>query len=292
MKIGIVIATHRRANLVRELLERIRQQSRLPDEVVLSVVEQADLPELTKLDFPVKVLYGPPGSCRQRNKGIEHLTGRVEIVLFLDDDFWMSKYYLEEIVRLFAWDSSIMGITGQVIADGATLQGFSPSQADEMLKAYQSGHQDAHQAVVDVLDTYGCNMAFRMTGVGSIRFDENLPLYGWQEDVDFSAQVRRQHGRLVKAKSAWGVHLGTKMGKTSGVRFGYSQVVNPLYITRKGNMRLPYAVKLILRNILSNAAKSVLSEPYIDRRGRLWGNLRALAHLLRGRLDPTYVLRL
>ena len=58
MKIGIVVATHGRATLVRELLERMQSQSRLPDEVVLSAVESSDLPELTKLDFPVKVLTG------------------------------------------------------------------------------------------------------------------------------------------------------------------------------------------------------------------------------------------
>jgi glycosyltransferase involved in cell wall biosynthesis len=293
MKIGIVVATHGRATLVRELLERMQSQSRLPDEVVLSAVESSDLPELTKLDFPVKVLLGKPGSCRQRNDGIEYLIGRAEVVLFLDDDFWMSRHYLEEIARLFTSDSSIVGITGKVIADGATSQGFSPRQADEMLKAYQPAPDgNCDRTAVEVLDTYGCNMAFRMAGVGSIRFDENLPLYGWQEDVDFSAQVRKQHGRLVKAQSAWGVHLGTKMGKTSGVRFGYSQVINPLYISKKGNMRLHYAIRLIFRNILSNAAKSVLPEPYIDRRGRLRGNLTGLIHLLQGRLDPTYVLRI
>jgi GT2 family glycosyltransferase len=292
MRIGLVIATHRRAALVRELLSSIQRQSRLPDEVVISAVESSDIPELAELGFPVKVLVGEPGSCRQRNKGIEYLTGRADIVLFLDDDFWMSSNYLDELSRLFDSDKSIVGMTGKVIADGATSAGFSAAQAEAMLQTYEAGLERGNRhAIVDVPDTYGCNIAFRMTCIRTIRFDENLPLYGWQEDVDFSAQVRKT-GRLVRAYATWGVHLGTKLGKTSGVRFGYSQIINPLYVYKKGNMGLYPAVSLILRNIAFNTAKSLFPEPNVDRRGRLRGNLTGLAHLLQGRLDPTYVLRI
>jgi GT2 family glycosyltransferase len=290
MKIGIVVATHRRAALLHQFLDRIENQSRAPDEIVVSAVEASDVPEPGRLQVPLKVLLGKAGSCRQRNTGIEYLTGRADVVLFLDDDFWMSNRYIEEIAHLFASQISIAGITGNVIADGITSAGFSPAEAEAMLRAYEVRH-GGQKAIVDVPDTYGCNMAFRMTSISDIRFDENLPLYGWQEDVDFSAQVRKL-GRLVKAEAACGVHLGTKMGRTSGVRFGYSQVINPLYVTRKGNMRLDYALRLILRNVVKNTARSIFPEPYVDRRGRLRGNLAALAHLLQGRLDPTYVLRI
>jgi hypothetical protein len=82
------------------------------------------------------------------------------------------------------------------------------------------------------------------------------------------------------------------MGKTSGLRFGYSQIINPLYVYRKGNMSLAAAGSLILRNVIANSIKSVFPEPYIDRRGRLRGNLTGLAHVLQGRLDPIYVLQI
>jgi hypothetical protein len=32
-------------------------------------------------------------------------------------------------------------------------------------------------------------MAFRYQAIDGERFDENLPLYGWQEDVDFAAAL-------------------------------------------------------------------------------------------------------
>ena len=69
----------------------------------------------------------------------------------------------------------------------------------------------------EIRGAYGCNMAFRTAEIGSVRFDERLPLYGWQEDLDFCGALRSS-GRIVKTDIVWGVHLGTKRGKGSEVR--------------------------------------------------------------------------
>ena len=139
----------------------------------------------------------------------------------------------------------------------------------------------------------GCNgiIACRNTSLGSLRFDERLPLYGWQEDLDFCGALRR-HGRIVRTNLVWGIHLGVKRGKGSEVRLGYSQMVNPAYIVCKGNMSVAYAFQLAARNFLANLVKSIYPERYIDRRGRLRGNLIGLFHLMTGRLTPEYILKL
>ena len=66
-----------------------------------------------------------------------------------------------------------------------------------------------------------------------LRFDDNLPLYGWLEDIDFARSIA-PYGRVVKSMLLRGVHLGVKRGRTSGVKLGYSQIANPLYMLRKG----------------------------------------------------------
>jgi len=291
MKLGLVIATHRRPEIIAPLLAMIGRQSVQPDSIVLSVVDDGDLPDTRQLGSSVVVLKGTPGSCTQRNRGIDHLSGAVDIIVFLDDDFWMAADYLEIVRGIFANNPDIVAMTGNVIADGATTQGYSIDEAEAQLRRYRPDGKGLEGAgISDVEDTYGCNMAFRESSIGAVRFDERLPLYGWQEDVDFSAQLRTQ-GRIVKAERAVGVHLGSKRGKTSGVRFGYSQVVNPLYIVFKGNMRLGRALVLITKNILANTAGSISPEPFIDRRGRLRGNLTGLRDLLLGRLDPSRILK-
>ena len=67
-----------------------------------------------------------------------------------------------------------------------------------------------------------------------LRFDENLPLYGWLEDIDFARSIA-PYGRVVKSMLLRGVHLGVKRGRTSGVKLGYSQIANPLYMLEKGH---------------------------------------------------------
>jgi hypothetical protein len=116
-------------------------------------------------------------------------------------------------------------------------------------------------------------------------FDERLPLYGWLEDVDFSRQIAR-FGRIVSTEATRGVHLGVKLGRQPGVKLGYSQVANPLYLIGKGTMSPRRALLLIARNLAANTLRSLRAEPWVDRRGRLVGNCWAVLDLLTGRLDP------
>jgi hypothetical protein len=134
-------------------------------------------------------------------------------------------------------------------------------------------------------------MSIRAAAIGSLRFDERLPLYGWQEDIDFTSQLRAR-GRVVGMNTLCGVHLATKSGRISGVKFGYSQVANAVYLVRKGTVPAGFAYKLMARNIAANMVKSVRPEPYIDRFGRFRGNLLAAGHILMGRVDPEYILKL
>jgi hypothetical protein len=72
----------------------------------------------------------------------------------------------------------------------------------------------------------------------------------------------------------------------AGERFGYSQIVNPLYMLRKGTMTLGQVADHLFRNMSSNLGRSLRPEPFIDRRGRLRGNLLGIADILRGRMQP------
>jgi hypothetical protein len=77
-----------------------------------------------------------------------------------------------------------------------------------------------------------------------------------------------------------------KGGRVAGDRLGYSQIVNPLYMLRKGTMTVGQVVRHIFGNVASNVARAPLPEPFIDRWGRLRGNLRGAFDVMRGRLEP------
>ena len=99
-------------------------------------------------------------------------------------------------------------------------------------------------------------------------------------------------GRIVQAEALTGIHLGVKGARTSGVKFGYSQIANPTYLIRKGTMSLKFGLRTMGRNLLSNFARVIRPEPHVDRFGRCKGNLRALFDLVTGRLHPRRILEL
>ncbi|MBY0423378.1 MAG: glycosyltransferase [Parvularculaceae bacterium] len=288
LRLAVVIATLGRPTVVAALLSRLEQQTRRPDRVVVVVVSKDDAPAQLPVAYPCAVLTSPTkGSCAQRNFGIDALAGSADVVLFLDDDFVPAHDFGARLVDLFERRPDVVGATGRVLIDGATGPGFGFDEAVRVVDAAQA----ANYAVGAVRSLYGCNMAFRMSAVGDARFDERLPLYGWLEDVDFSRRIGVK-GLLVRDESLRGAHLGAKGGRTSGVRFGYSQVANPVYLLQQRTISLPQALNNLARTLLANHVKVVAPEPWIDRKGRVRGNWMAIADIVRGKARPERILEI
>lgn len=297
MRIAVIVATLGRRDILPRLLGQLARQTRRPDAVLLSAPDMSHLGELPQPGFPVKCITGRCGLAAQRNQALEKAVGAFDVVAFLDDDFIPARDYLEILAAAFDAHPDWVALTGAVIADGVCGKGIAFDAGLAMLDRDSSSSASAIRGQSgaglwhEVFSTYGCNMAFRCTAIRGLRFDERLPLYGWQEDVDFSSQMRRA-GRVVKLDSLRGVHLGTKTGRVSGRRFGYSQVVNPVYLMRKGTVPLRRGAMLMLRNITANAVRSLWPEAHVDRRGRLLGNAIGILNLVRGRIEPERALEL
>lgn len=267
-------------------------QTAPPDRLVYSVVTEADLPSDRDAIAGVDVLFARRGLPRQRNAALDHLGETVDLIAFFDDDFVPSRFALERIRAFFDAFPDVIGASGHILADGINGLGISDADADAIIDDYDRQPErpplSIHRAAYGL---YGCNMAYRVAAVGETRFDERLPLYGWQEDIDFAAQLLGR-GRIVLTRGFAGVHQGLKGGRGTGVRLGYSQVINPMYLSDKGTMRPHYARRLVWKNVAANLWRAARPEPWIDRRGRLWGNMLGLADLARGRLTPERIERL
>ncbi|AYC99971.1 glycosyltransferase [Neorhizobium sp. NCHU2750] len=282
-KIAVAIATRSRPTVVSETVRHLlATQMHAPDAVIVSCVERADAGDLVD-DGRVTILTGKMGSSVQRNNALDHLPSGIDVVVFLDDDFVADPKWLSTALQVFTDESRVVGFTGRVVADGIKGPGIPFGEAVRLVAAAPVT-ADAHWE--RPFSPYGCNMAFRVSAIGNTRFDERLVLYGWLEDRDFGASLARKGGDLVKCADAYGVHMGVKVGRTSGRRLGYSQVINPLYLRRKGTMTTKQAIGQIWRNMSMNVAKSLRPEPFIDRRGRVMGNIAALSDILRGRVNP------
>lgn len=292
IRILVGIATAGRRSILSETLKELSRQIRQPDRVAICPATSADVDQciLSGLPFSTAIVHGDRGSSRQRNAILRTAHG-FDAVVFFDDDFFPCKNYLANVESLLVRELTVVVATGKVIEDGVHGPGLTPDYARRKLaSAVAPPHNISFEKCYSA---YGCNMIIRVAPVMEhcIAFDEMLPLYGWQEDTDFSRQLA-PFGQIVRSDALMGVHLGVKDGRTSGIKFGYSQVANPIYLIRKGTLSLPRGARLMVKNLLANAMRFFRSEPYIDRLGRLKGNLRAIRDLVRGRLHPMGILEL
>ena len=290
MKVAVGIATRGRPRLVREVLLDLARQRRKPDRTVVAYVGPEDIDEPVR---GVEYLISEPGLTTQRNAILDAL-GDCDVVVFFDDDFFCVPEYLAVTERIFEQEPDCVVTTGRVVADGANGAGYTMSQAHAVLRRFLVQESAASLMRTEkAFNGYGCNMGLRLAPMREhgIRFDERLPLYGWYEDLDATRALGR-HGSILKLNGARGVHRGVKAGRLPGVRLGYSQVANSVYLARKGTYPWSHALPSLLRHTAKNLVMSAMPEPWVDRWGRFRGNLLALSDWLRGRLDPRRILDL
>jgi GT2 family glycosyltransferase len=281
--IAVVIATRGRPDIVAATLGHLlKTQILKPAAVVVSCAAHEDAGKAAELPN-VTVVTGPPGLAAQRNTALAALPTGIDVVVFFDDDFVADANWLAAAARTFRDEPRVQGFTGWVLADGIKGPGLTFGDAVHIVEATD---RPASWSRIEPFSPYGCNMAFRLSAIGDLRFDERLVLYGWLEDRDFGALVAKRGGQLIKCPSACGVHMGVKSGRVAGDRLGYSQIVNPIYMLRKGTMTVGQVAGQVFRNVSSNLAGAIRPEPFVDRRGRLRGNLLGFADVLRGRVEP------
>ncbi|WP_419759364.1 glycosyltransferase family 2 protein [Acidisoma sp.] len=288
LNIVIGIPTVGRAPILRETLRALALQTRQADRVLVCGTKEGDVTGAADIGA-TEVLLAKPGLPAQRNALIAAAPD-ADIMLFFDDDFLPDPHYLAAIEKHMTDDPATVVATGLVLQDGIGGPGLAITEAKESLRAPRPARAD----ITPVFSGYGCNMAVRLTTMRQhgLLFDERLPLYGWQEDVDLSRRLAA-FGNVVKVNAAFGIHLGVKQGRNSGVRLGYSQVANPLYLAgKRSGYPVLRALEHIGRNVAMNIVHAPRPEPYVDRRGRLRGNLLAMADLIRKRMAPERVLEL
>ena len=285
MKVSVVVATAGRAELTALTVARLGRQTRVPDQVVVVGAGPEDTRGIEPGGLPLTVDHARKGSCSQRNHALDLVEQTSDIIAIFDDDFVPAFDFLERAEALFAANPEVVGVNGRLVADGAKGPGISYEAACEMAAA--DGLRSTGELIA-LESLYGCNMVLRSSAIQGLRFDENLPLYGWQEDTDFTFRLKAR-GKLVKAQELAGVHMGIKSGRTPGKKLGYSQIANPLYLLKKKTIPPKLAYTLLVNNTLANLIKAFQPEPYIDRKGRLTGNLMAIRDAALGRVDPRKV---
>lgn len=287
----VVVCSANRPDVLSETIESLLQgQSLPPHEIIVSVCNQEHVPEKIRAFSTVRVVVsGRQGLTVQRNAAVKEV--RTPYTLFLDDDVEIAPNFIESMEHLLDEVEDAVVATGFVVLDGVRSDtGVDRKLANAAVMNYVREHKNC-----DRDEGYGCNLFVRTKIFDRVLFDENLPLYGWLEDFDFSTNCLR-YGRIIRNAETCVAHLGTPTGRISGLRFGYSQIVNPFYLWRKdGKPRLTQVIFVHwLIHLARNVRRTLIKVPSDrnDRAGRFRGNLIGLCHLLEGKVDPSYILKL
>ncbi|HEX4770778.1 MAG TPA: glycosyltransferase [Bryobacteraceae bacterium] len=294
MNISVILCTLNRPRVLHDTILSILRQELLPQEIIVAVPSLEHVSSDTLALPSVKLLITPVGLCKQRNRALEELSEDTEIVAFLDDDIELSTHYLKEMARLFTTAPEVIIASGRMLHDGG--RGTRITREESIARCQESdrSYELRPLSFAPIDAGYGCNMICRYSSIKSQRFDERLPLYGWLEDRDFSYRCTVNRYPAVCLDNAQAVHLGWRNGRVSGVRLGFSTVVNPIYLKRKTKMFsfhfifIHYWVRCLIGNLIG----LITRDSDYDRRGLLQGNFRGFWHLLSGKCDPEHILNL
>ena len=132
----------------------------------------------------------------------------------------------------------------------------------------------------------------RLSAAPHLRFDARLPLYSWLEDHDFARRLMKI-GKLAEVDDCVIVHRAAASGgRKAHLRLGYSQVMNPVYLNRKGSFPAWLAAQQIFRPVAKNIALSMAGPSRSWRRERLRGNGTAVCDIVRGQITPERIVEL
>ena len=288
-RVAVVLASAGRPALLAEALATCSAQRDIVFEGVVSVPDEQSLPEDRTLLSDWRVLTGVRGLAAQRNAALDSLPG-VDLVAFFDDDAVLRPDYLANAVSFLNKHPDVLGLTGRVVLDGVTKREIDRETAAVALA--QSASVAATGSWRPTRELYGCNFVVRVSAAPQLRFDSRLPLYSWLEDHDFARRLKKI-GTLAKVDDCVIVHrAATSGGRQAHLRLGYSQVMNPVYLNRKGSFPAWLAAQQIFRPVAKNIALSVVGPSSSWRRKRLRGNGTAVWDIVRGRITPERIVAL
>ncbi|MBL8927054.1 MAG: hypothetical protein JNM77_12555 [Pseudonocardia sp.] len=294
MNVAIVLASAGRPVLLAEAVRTCSEQRGVDFTGVVSVPDEQSLPSDRSALTGWRVEIGARGLAAQRNAGLDALdigsADGVDVVAFFDDDALLRPDYLINAVRFLDTHPDVLGLTGRVLLDGATSHEIDRDVAAAAL--VRSDEQLTTGTWRLTRELYGCNFVVRVGAVPDMRFDVRLPLYSWLEDHDFARRLAAR-GPIAKVDDCVIVHRAAASGgRQAHVRLGYSQVMNPVYLQRKGSFPVWLATQQVLRPVAKNVALAAIGRSASWRRERLRGNVTAACDIVKGRLTPERIVDL
>src|SRR5215210_7065359 len=120
---AVIISTRGRPDIVNALVAQMAEQSKPPEHVFVIATKAEDISGLNPNHSNLTVQIGRTGLTVQRNDRLALAGPRFSYIVFFDDDFVPSRFWVERMSEIFAARPDIAGLTGTVLTDGTTTAG-------------------------------------------------------------------------------------------------------------------------------------------------------------------------
>jgi len=314
MYLSIIIPTKDRPKDIRRLLTALSRQTFRDFEII--VIDESrnsmtkNICKEYEKDLNIKYFHVKLGSLtRARNFGLKHAKGR--IIIFMDDDIIIPKDFLEKVHNIFETNLNIIGIQGLIISKRlfysqiknairkALLLPYLGAKTQYVRRSGVTARPFIHmiKAPIKVQIFYGCCFAFRKEIFNKVKFDENVILWSFMEDIDFSYTCYKLNpGKLLLDPSLKIYHFISPEARLNDRRKYYMSRVYWAYFFFKHHrnsllsiLAFIYAFfigNFILRIIgfITNSNKKIESQLFLTLLKAQIDVLRYLGHILRGNL--------
>lgn len=287
-RLAIIIPTVNRTDYLRRLLESVKGQSALPEEVIIVDGGPADISG-GLADFKdfmnIRYVVARPASLtRQRNTGISNVSGGITLVGFIDDDIVLEKDALKNMLAFWETASaSTGGASFNNISDNFRKAGLMErmffvncSQSGRLFKSGFNSKICSIERTKAVDWLYGGITVWRREIVDNFKFDEWFTGNAYCDDLDYSFRVGKRY-KLMVVKEARVQHLGGPVPVGSEYFLGKAIVRNKIYFVRKNpGFSLLLCYWGCIGICLGNAIKGMVYPGQRRRLRRAHGNIAGL----------------
>lgn len=266
-EVSIVIPTLNREEDLKEALQSILGQTKLPKEVI--VVDDSDnnktkgLMDQMRGDFSKKkiaIKYRRGGRRKgksislARNIGMAESTG--DILLFIDDDVILDKKYISEILKVYERYPQALGVQGYIEGNGrfsilsnSVNKIFYCTHVEKgKCRILPSGELTFPYSLSEVIECEwlsGTNSSYKKGVLRDFKFDEKLKEYSLWEDVQLSSSVRRKYvNSLYITPYARLIHKFSSVARRNTKRLVYIRTTYSTYFFYN-NMKQTVSNKII-----------------------------------------------
>jgi len=289
-KLAIVIPTKDRPELVERLLDSIKDQTQLPDQIIIA--DGGDEPINDDLigrfpELPIdRVGIRPPGLTKQKNAGVAAVKPGIDLVGILDDDIVLETGALESMFSFWANAEDKIGGACFNITNARPID----AMVTQMLKKIffidnrELGSVSKSGCVTPIWDAQetmpvrwlgGGYTTWRMILFDRWEFDEWFPANGLLEDVHFSYRAGKEYQLMVVA-DAKVQHIEAHVSNKGEVLLGKRQMTHWVYfVSNHKDLSMAMCLWSCVGRMSVNLTRGIMRHD-MGLTARAFGNLQGL----------------